>query len=570
MNPIKMAKTVSELIYFRLTWNRRDTSYVPPGIDNPKFVSARQAVGLIRDNDCVINSGIASNARCSIFFWAIAERFAQTGGPRGLTWVVNAGQGGRGKAPGTLEELDAPGLITRFISGHLETFKSLLAAGQEGRIEMHTLPQGVIAYLLEGQAEGKESILTDVGIGTFLDPRIGHGSLVSPGRGQSLVSVEGDRLRCRLPKINVALFSAPSADPEGNIYVENIATLTESRESSLAARKNHGKVMVAVAEVKEKDEDKIFLPAKMIDAVVVNPRNEQVGGVKQRKYWPMFTEGAQEDIDESVAQVKFVNSFLRITPVRTEPELAMARLVAATFTMIARPGANVNIGVGLPEEVSRLIYEGGLFQDVNFCTESGVYGGLPTAGVYFGAAINPKKLMSSAEIFHFCEDHLDVTILGLLEADSEGNVNVSKRGEGPLNYVGPGGFTNLVSSAKKIIFIGSWMAGAKMVIQGGKLLIKKPGAHKFKEKVSQITMSGKRALELNKQVYYITNVGAFRLTPRGMELFKVMPGLDVKRDIVAPCPMKIVLPEDGPPATIDRAIVTGDGFRLQWRTGVNA
>jgi len=566
MNLIKMAKTVSGLVYARLTWNRRDTGYVPPGIDNPRFVSARQAVELIIDNDCVINSGIASNARCSIFFWALAERFAETGGPRGLTWVVNAGQGGRGKAPGTLEELDAPGLITRFISGHLETFKSLLAAANAGRIEMHTLPQGVIAYLLEAQAEGKEYILTDVGIGTFLDPRIGNGSLVGTGRGESLVSVEGDRLRCRLPKIKVALFTAPYADPEGNIYVENIATLTETRESTLAARKNQGKVMAAVAEVKEKDEDKIFLPAEMIDAVVVNPGNEQVGGVKQRKYWPMFTEGAEEDIDESAAQVKFANSFLRITPVRTKPELAMARVAASIFTAIARPGANVNIGVGLPEEVSRLIYQGGLYKDVNFCTESGVYGGLPTAGIYFGAAINPKKLMSSAEIFHFCEHNLEVTILGFLEADSEGNINASKRGEGLLNYVGPGGFTNLVNSAKKIIFIGSWMAGANLAIKGGKLVIKKPGAHKFKDKVSQITMSGNRALQLNKQVYYITNVGAFRLTPRGMELFKVMPGLDLKRDIIAPCPMKIVLPEHGTPETIDRAMVTGDGFSLQWKS----
>ena len=122
MNPIKMVKTAAELIQFRLTWDRRDTSYVPPGMDNPKFVSARRAVALINDGDCVINSGIAANARCSIFFWALAEQFAESGKPRGLTWVVNAGQGGRGKAPGTLEELDAPGLIMRFISGHLETF----------------------------------------------------------------------------------------------------------------------------------------------------------------------------------------------------------------------------------------------------------------------------------------------------------------------------------------------------------------------------------------------------------------------------------------------------------------
>ena len=564
MNPMKFLSAAAQLIAFRLTWDKRDTSYVPSGIDNPKIMSARQAVANIGDRQCVINSGIAANARCSIFFWALAEQYAEKGAPRGLTWLVNAGQGGRGKAPGTLEELSAPGLITRFVSGHLESFKSLLTACGEGQIEMHTMPQGVFAYLLEGQADGRDSLLTDVGLGTFLDPRVGDGSRVVPGRGESLITVEGDRLRYRLPRINVALFSAPHADAEGNIYVENIATLTESRESSLAAKRNGGKVMVAVSEIKEKNAAKIFLPASLVDAVVVNPRNEQVGGIKQRKYWLMFTEGAQEDIDDAVQQVKVINAFLRITPQRTAPELAMARLAAATFTSLARPGANVNIGVGLPEEVSRLIYEGGLYKDVSFCNESGEYGGQPTEGIYFGAAINPRKLMSSAEIFHFCEDHLDVTILGLLEADSEGNVNASKRGEGPINYVGPGGSTNLVRFAKNVIFIGSWMAGAKMAIQGEKIVIKKPGAPKFKASVSQITMSGEQALALGKRVYYITNVGAFRLTARGMELFQVMPGIDVQRDVLAASPMKIVLPEAGSPEPIDVAIVTGAGFKLRW------
>jgi propionate CoA-transferase len=550
---------------WRLTWNKRDTGYRPAELKNPKFVSARDAVRLIQDGSVVMSSGMAANSRCSIFFWALKELFQATQHPRNLTWVAVGAQGSRGRSPGSLEELAIPGLITRYVGGHLETIKALLKLAEAGQLELQTMPQGDITFSLEAQARGEDSVLSETGLGTFLDPRVGSGTQVVPGKGENLVSVEGDRLRYRLPKIGVAMFVAPYADPEGNIYMENAATYTESRESALAARHNGGKVLVAVAEIKEKDPAKIFLPADQVDVIVVNPRVEQTGSVAQRRYWPMFTVGGKVDAQKWVALLKWANMVVKITPVRDQTEDAMARMAASIFTRIAAPGAQVNIGVGLPEEVCRLVLEGGLFKDVIFATETGVYGGMPTPGVFFGAAVNPTRMMSSAEIFHLWEKRLDVTILGLLQADSHGNVNVSKRGEGPINYVGPGGLPNLVNSAKAIIFIGSWMAHAEFAIEDGQLKIKKPGLHKFGKTVDQITFSGDRALAQGKQVYYVTHVGAFRLTPRGMELYQVMPGVDIQRDILDACPMKVVLPEGKPVPVVDPAIVTGGGFRLEWQ-----
>jgi len=569
MNLLTKIQLLGQIARWRLTWDKRDTGFRPAELQNPKFVSARQAVALIADAAVVMSSGMAANSRCSIFFWAIKERFLATGQPRNLTWMVVGANGGRGRAPGTLEELALPGLMTRYVGGHLETIKAQLQLAQEGKLELQAMPQGVMTFLLEAQGRGEDSLVTDVGVGTFLDPRVGAGTQVVPGRGESLVTVEGGKLRYRLPKLDVAMFVAPYADAEGNIYMENAATLTESRESSLAAKKNGGQVLVAVAEVRPRDPAKIFLPADKVDAIVVNPRNEQTGAVPQKKYWPMFTAGARVDVEDAVGRLKFANRVLKITPVRTLSELAMARLAAALFMRIAPQGANVNIGVGLPEEVCRLICEGGLTQDVTFATETGVYGGLPAPGVFFGAAINPIKLLSSAEIFHFWDQHLDVAILGLLQADSEGNVNVSKRGEGPIHYVGPGGFPNLVRAAKNIIFIGSWMARAEIEVRGGKVVIQKPGTPKFLEQVDQITFSGKQALALGKQVFYVTHVGAFRLTRRGVELFQVMPGIDIERDVLKACPMKIVLPEKAKPQVVEASIVTGQGFRLQWPKQIN-
>jgi propionate CoA-transferase len=155
-------------------------------------------------------------------------------------------------------------------------------------------------------------------------------------------------------------------------------------------------------------------------------------------------------------------------------------------------------------------------------------------------------------------------MLGLLEADSDGNINVSKRGPRCMDYVGAGGLPDLAASARSLLFCGSWMAHAKIDLVDGQVRIVKPGAIKFKDKVSEITFSGQQALAKGKKVYYITNVGVFQLTKRGMTLIQVMPGIDIQRDILAVSPMKIVLPEGDRVPVVTRDIVTGEGFRLRW------
>src|SRR6185295_18673752 len=135
----------------------------------------------------------------------------------------------------------------------------------------------------------------------------------------------------------------------------------------------------------------------------------------------------------------------------------VARLAAATLLANVHKGAYVNIGIGLPEEVCRVVFEAGRLGDLTFLTESGVLGGLPAPGVYFGAALCPERILSSAEIFKLCYERLDATCLGVLQVDSLGNVNVSKRGDGPRNYVGPGGFIDLTAAAKTIVFVSAWM-----------------------------------------------------------------------------------------------------------------
>jgi propionate CoA-transferase len=214
--------------------------------------------------------------------------------------------------------------------------------------------------------------------------------------------------------------------------------------------------------------------------------------------------------------------------------------------------------------VCRFIHRGGLTRDITLFTESGVEGGLPAPGVFFGAAVSPERMVSSSTVFQRCYRRLDAAILGMLEADSLGNVNVSKRGEGAIHYVGPGGFIDFTTTARMVVFIGSWMTRARMAMKGRTLSILRTGAHKFVDRVSEVTFSGPHAVRSAKKVFYCTNVGAFRLTERGMELMCVMPGVDIRRDILDVCPMKVILPGSGPVPTVDDAIVTGHGFELRF------
>ena len=102
-----------------------------------------------RKTSSIIRSG--RNSRCSAFYWAIRERYEAEGRPKDLTWISVGGQGGRGRAPGTVEEVGREGLVTRFISGHVETAKALLKLADSGRLDLHVMPQGELVWLIEGQ-----------------------------------------------------------------------------------------------------------------------------------------------------------------------------------------------------------------------------------------------------------------------------------------------------------------------------------------------------------------------------------------------------------------------------------
>jgi propionate CoA-transferase len=565
MGLIQNAEMMLRLARWGLVMARHDTSTPSPVPENPKFLSPRAAVARIPDGAVVAASGLGTHQRASILYWAIREAFEQSGRPRGLSLMNIGGHGGRGVVPGTLDELARPGLCRRFITSHFETFRAMQQLAADGHCELQCLPLGIMALLFDALGRGEDSIASDTGVGSFIDPRVGRGSPVTDGADEQLVSVAGERLRYRIPPIDVAIFNLPAADRTGNLYARNAAIVGDSYELARAARANGGTVIANVGLLVDEGYDRIFLPAEMVDAIVYHPETEQTAGFTHRAPWPALTRQSTTPIGDALAQARFVRQLVELTGAmarRTAVDAVVARLAAETLAAHVQTGATVALGAGMPEDVGGVWFEQGRLAEVRFLVESGAVGGLPAPGAYFGAAFSPSAIMSTAELFKRCYRRLDAACLGALEVDAAGNVNVSKRGDGVRNYAGPGGFIDFTAAARTLIFVCGWMRDGAIEVDGGRIRVRTHGAPKFVEHVREVTFNAPRALQAGKRIYYATPVGLFRLTRRGLTLERVLPGIDVRRDVLEVTPVKIALPVSGEVPVAPSSIVTGDGFTL--------
>ena len=187
----------------------------------PKILSAHDAVRqYIHDGDTVTFGGFASGLmHPESILRALEERARNGEGPHGLTALYAAGQGDSDSRG--LNHLGVEGLCRRVIGGHWGLSPKLGRLCAENKLAGYNLPQGVIAQLFRDIAAGKPGVITHVGLGTFVDPRLEGGKLNDAARAAGdvvkLIELEGEeKLFYPAIPIQVAILRASYADTRGN------------------------------------------------------------------------------------------------------------------------------------------------------------------------------------------------------------------------------------------------------------------------------------------------------------------------------------------------------------------
>ncbi|MFZ5944134.1 MAG: acyl CoA:acetate/3-ketoacid CoA transferase [Bacillota bacterium] len=511
----------------------------------PKFLSAREAVELIKDGDMVATGGFVGNCHPEALTSALEERFLETGTPQNIGLIYAAGQGD-GKEKG-LNHLGHPGLVGRVIGGHWNLAPKLGKLAADNLIEAYNLPQGVITHMFRDIAAGKLGTITHVGLKTFCDPRVEGGKLNAKTTEDivEVINIAGqERLLYKTFPINAALVRGTTADEKGNITMEKEAVSLEVTAIAQAVKNSGGKVIVQVERVVKGgtlDPKLVKIPGIYVDAVVVAEAAKHMQTFGEQ-YNPSYT-----------GEIKI--------PVRELKSLKLdeRKVIGRRAAMELTPNTIVNLGIGIPETVANVANEEGIGEYMTLTVESGPVGGIPAGGLSFGAAINPESILDQPSQFDFYDGGgLDIAFLGMAEADKDGNVNVSKLGS---RVVGCGGFINITQNAKKVIFCGTFTAGGLEIEVNEKLTIKQEGkVSKFVDAVGQITFSGNYARETKQQVMYITERAVFELRGDGLYLTEIAPGIDLQKEILDL--MKFMPKMDGHPKLMDARIFRPETMEL--------
>jgi propionate CoA-transferase len=495
-----------------------------------KIITAEEAANLIGDGMTVAFGTMGLAGWAEEIAQAVEKRFLETGHPKNLNVVQSCNAGDR-KERG-ITRWGHEGLIKRWMGSHIGFSAGICRLIEENKIEAYCIPQGVIINLWRDIAAGRPGMITKVGLGTFIDPRVEGGKMnaVTTEDIFKVIELEGEEyMFYKAFPVDVALIRGTTVDENGNLTLEKDGVIMEQLQLAQAA-KSTGGIVIAQAEYLAKanslNPKAVKVPGILVDHIVIATDKRACWQTEVKYFEPAFSGHAKIPLDS-----------IPVLPLSAE------KIIARRAAMELKPNTVVNLGVGLAVNVASVAAEEGVSDLITLTTEAGVVGGVPAVGQDFGQAYNPEAIIEHNAMFDYYDGGgLDIAYLGLAQSDTDGNVNVSKFGR-PM---GTGGFINITQCTKKLVFTGTFTSGGlEAEIKDRQMRITKEGRFvKFKQQVEQITFSGKYAIRAKQPVLYITERCVFALRPEGLTLVEIAPGIDLERDILARMEFRPVISRD--------------------------
>lgn len=502
------------------------------------ILTPREAADLLRDGDTVtVNS--SSGLGCPDAVLAgIGQRFRETGAPRGLTSVHPIAAGDMSGILG-VDHIAEPGLLQRIIAGSLPSGPSSATPPKiwqmvEGdQIQAYNLPSGSLFQMHRAGAAKQPGILSKVGLDTFVDPRQQGGRMndtTPPGLVEVTQHHGETYLFYEAIVPDVAVIRATTADENGNLSFEEEASSLGALDLAYAAHNNGGIVIAQVKQIAASSSLKpqdVRIPGILIDALVLAPDQLQT----TKTYYDPAISGELRRPLSTLPPVPF----------------SLEKVIARRASLELREGETVNLGFGISALVPHLLVEEGIHSSIDWVIEQGAVGGIPLLDFVFGVSQNPDAIMSSADQFTLLQGGgFQCSLLSFLEIDRVGNVNVHYLPGRRHVTAGVGGFADITSEARNIVFVGSFTAGRRDIGVGdGRMEIRSDGPHtKLVQAVRQVTFSGPRALANGQNVTYVTERCVLRLLPEGLTVTELAPGVDLERDVLARSEFPLRVAED--------------------------
>ena len=485
-----------------------------------KLMSADAAAALVPDGATVLVDGSGGGVNePGLVLAALESRFVRERHPSALT-VVHPSGVGDGQGAG-IDRFAHPGMVAKVIGGHWNWAPRMQRMASAEEIAAYCLPQGVLSHLFRAIAGKAPGVITHIGLGTFVDPRLSGGRLNARAEESmvELMTIKGrEYLFYPSFPIDVAVIRGTTADEltatsrwRARACMPRRCRRRRRRATAAASSSPRSSTWCAPGTL---DPRVVKVPGVLVDAVVVDP-GQRLSVATERGPEPDRRAARAGDGHRAAApgraQGHRAPRRRRAAPRRRgQPRLRHARRGRGRARR-GRPGrpGDVHGRAGPHRRRARRRHRlrHGAQPDGDASTRAPSSTGTTAAASTSPSSSSPRSIRKAT----------------------------STSASSAARIAGIGGFVNISQGARRVVFVGTLRAGKQQLDFAGKGLriVQEGKAAKFVPTLEQISFSGEYARRWKVPVTYVTERAVFRLEEDGLVLTEIAPGLDLERDVLA-------------------------------------